>query len=49
LARRTTLLPRLTLRGWRFADLGLLGLGLLLAVLLALLHPYFAGVPALPP
>lgn len=48
LARRTSLLPRLALRGWRFADLGLVALGLALAVLLALLHPYFAGVPALP-
>jgi len=46
LARRTSLLP---LRGWRVADLGLLALGLALAILLALLHPYFAGVPALPP
>jgi uncharacterized membrane protein len=49
LARRTALLPRFTLRGWRLADLGLAVLGLALAVLLALLHPYFAGVPALPP
>jgi uncharacterized membrane protein len=49
LARRTALLPRLPLAGgWRPADLWLVGLGLVLAVLLALLHPFFAGVPALP-
>ena len=49
LARRTSLLPRLRLRaGWRFADLGFVLFGLGLAVLLALLHPLFAGVPALP-
>lgn len=48
LAQHTSLLPRLSIRrGWRLADLGLAALGLALALLLALLHPLFAGVPAL--
>jgi len=47
LARRTSLLPKLAVRGWRLADFGLVALGLALAVLLAVLHPYFAGVPVL--